>query len=75
MSQTRPLVLRGGLVVDGSGGAPRRADVAIRDDRITIVGEVEDGLGAEEIDARGKVVAPGFVNVLSHAWDSLQVAP
>jgi N-acyl-D-amino-acid deacylase len=75
MSQARPLVLRGGLVVDGSGGAPRRADVAIRDDRITIVGEVEDGLGAEEIDARGKVVAPGFVNVLSHAWDSLQVAP
>jgi N-acyl-D-amino-acid deacylase len=75
MSPERPLVLRGGLVVDGSGGAPRRADVAIRGDRITIVGEVAGDRGADEIAARGKVVAPGFVNVLSHAWDSLQVAP
>jgi N-acyl-D-amino-acid deacylase len=75
MSPAHALVLRGGLVVDGSGGAPRRADVAITGDRVAVVGEVSCGLGAEEIDARGMVVTPGFVNVLSHAWDSLQVAP
>lgn len=75
MSPARRLVLRGGLVVDGSGGPPRRADVAIAGDRITTVGVVDDGADAEQIDARDKVVAPGFINVLSHAWDSLQVAP
>jgi N-acyl-D-amino-acid deacylase len=75
MTPARHLVLRGGLVVDGSGKAPRRADVAIAGDRITTVGEVDDGIDAEQIDVRDKVVAPGFINVLSHAWDSLQVAP
>jgi N-acyl-D-amino-acid deacylase len=75
MSPAQRLVLRGGLVVDGSGGAPRRADVAITGDRITVVGEVHELPGAQVIDARGTVVTPGFVNVLSHAWDSLQVAP
>jgi N-acyl-D-amino-acid deacylase len=75
MTSAHLLVLRGGLVVDGSGSAPRRADVAILGDRITAVGEVDDATVAEEIDVRGRVVTPGFVNVLSHAWDSLQVAP
>jgi N-acyl-D-amino-acid deacylase len=75
MSSPRRLVVRGGTLVDGSGGAPRRADVAITGDRITTVGDVSDAAGADEIDARGRVVTPGFVNVLSHAWDSLQVAP
>ncbi len=59
------LVIRNGLVVDGSGGAPVVADVAIDGDRIVAVGAVP-GLGAEEIDARGKIVTPGFVDVHTH---------
>ena len=53
---TADLVIRGGLVVDGSGSAPVEADVAVREGRIVAV---EDGLdGAQELDARGCVVIP-----------------
>jgi len=67
------LVIRGGLVVDGTGSEPFVADVAIDGDRVVAVGEVA-GRGAEEIDARGKLVTPGFVDVHSHydgqvTWD------
>lgn len=59
------LVLRGGTVVDGSGGAPREADVAISGRRIAEVGRIA-GSGREEIDARGLVVTPGFVDIHTH---------
>ena len=59
------LVLRGGTILDGSGGAPFRADVAVRGDRIVEVGEVA-GRGAQEIDARGCLVTPGFIDVHTH---------
>ena len=67
------LVIRGGLVVDGTGVAGRRADVAIADGRIRAVGEVRER-GAREIDAGGLVVAPGFIDVHTHydaqyTWD------
>jgi len=67
------VVLRGGLVVDGTGDVPRHADVAIDGGRITQVGRVEAG-GVEEIDAVGKVVTPGFVDIHTHydgqvTWD------
>ncbi|MCU1401130.1 MAG: N-acyl-D-aspartate/D-glutamate deacylase, partial [Acidimicrobiales bacterium] len=66
-------VIRGGLVVDGSGGAPRHADVAIDHGRITEVGRVEVD-GHEEIDASAMVVTPGFVDIHTHydgqvTWD------
>jgi|SRR5579884_1640355 len=58
------IVIRGGTVVDGTGGPPRPADVAISGDRITAVG---DGLhGTVELDAGGQVVAPGFVDIHTH---------
>jgi len=66
------LVLRGGTVIDGTGATPRVADVAVDGDRIVAVGDLEATVDAAELDARGHVVAPGFVNVLSHAWGSLQ---
>ncbi|MDE2562006.1 MAG: amidohydrolase family protein [Sphingomonadales bacterium] len=59
------LVIRGGLVVDGTGSAPVRADVAVLDGRIARVGEVT-GRGREEIDAAGRIVTPGFVDIHTH---------
>jgi N-acyl-D-aspartate/D-glutamate deacylase len=59
------LVIRGGLVVDGRGGEPRRADVAVKGGLIADVGEVS-GKGREEIDAAGLLVTPGFVDLHTH---------
>ncbi len=59
------IVIRGGLVVDGSGGAPFDADVAIKNGKIAVVGTVA-GRGAEEIDANGRIVTPGFVDIHTH---------
>ena len=66
------LVIRGGTVHDGSGGPGRVADVLIDGDRIAGIGPgLADGTGAPVLDATGLVVAPGFVNVLSHAYFTL----
>ena len=67
------LVIRGGTIYDGSGGAPFTADVAVKGDRIAAIAPHLAGRGAEEIDARGKAVAPGFVNMLAHPEESLIV--
>jgi N-acyl-D-amino-acid deacylase len=56
------LVIRHGEVVDGTGAAPRRADLAIAGDKIVAIGEVA-GSGRQEIDATGRIVAPGFIDV------------
>ena len=68
------LVIRGGTVIDGTGSAPREADVGIIGNRITAVGAIA-GNGAEEIDAKGKLVTPGFVDIHTHydaqaVWDT-----
>lgn len=61
------LLLRGGLVLDGTGAAPRRADVGIAGDRIVFVGDAK-GLTAERVvDATGLYVAPGFIDPHTHA--------
>ena len=65
MSESPDLVIRGGTIADGRGGDLFEADVAIRDGRISEVGKVS-GKGRHEIDARGKLVAPGFVDVHTH---------
>jgi N-acyl-D-amino-acid deacylase len=59
------LVIRGGMVFDGSGDEPREADVAVRNGRIAEVGRFA-GAGAEEIDAKGRIVTPGFVDIHTH---------
>jgi N-acyl-D-aspartate/D-glutamate deacylase len=69
------LVIRGGRVVDGTGAPAFPADVAVDGDRITAVGPGA-GRGAREIDAAGRLVTPGFVDVHTHldaqlAWDPL----
>ena len=71
------LVIRNGLVVDGTGGPARTADVAVDDGRITVVGTVDaNAEAAEEIDATGLMVTPGFVDIHTHydgqvTWDPL----
>jgi N-acyl-D-amino-acid deacylase len=68
------VVVRGGEVADGTGAPLRRADVAVRGDRIVAVGNVPPD-PCPEIDATGAVVSPGFINVLSQAYESLQRDP
>ena len=68
------LVVRNGTVVDGTGAAPREADVGVRDGRIAAVGTIA-GKGREEINATGRIVTPGFVDIHTHydgqaVWDT-----
>jgi N-acyl-D-amino-acid deacylase len=63
------LVIRGGLVVDGTGAAGRQADIGIREGRIAAIGRVNASAARETIDAAGLVVAPGFIDVHTHADD------
>ena len=65
MSVHYDLVIRGGTIVDGSGGEPFAADIAVQDGRIAGVGAIV-GSGNEEIDARGSIVTPGFVDIHTH---------
>jgi N-acyl-D-aspartate/D-glutamate deacylase len=65
MTVNPDLVIRGGTIADGRGGDLFEADVAIKDGRIAEVGKIS-GKGKDEIDARGKLVAPGFVDVHTH---------
>src|SRR5580765_7386770 len=65
MSMQYDLVIRRGTVVDGSGGEPFAADIAVRDGLIVAIGDIA-GSGTEEIDAQGCIVTPGFVDIHTH---------
>jgi N-acyl-D-aspartate/D-glutamate deacylase len=72
------LIIRSGTVIDGTGGAPYQADIAVDGSRIAAIGSGL-GRGTAEIDARGKIVTPGFVDPHSHydaqaTWSS-QITP
>ena len=67
------LLIRGGTVIDGTGAPGRRADVAVRGGRIVSVGEVGTGSGARTIDATGRVVSPGFIDIHSHSDESVLI--
>ena len=69
--RTADVIVRGGLVHDGSAAAPTQADVAMSAGRIVAVGDVTGWSAARTIDAAGKVVAPGFIDTHSHAAESL----
>ncbi len=67
------IVIRGGRIVDGTGALPFTGDVGIKDGRIAEIGKIA-GRGAEEIDAEGHVVSPGFIDLHTHldaqiGWD------
>jgi N-acyl-D-amino-acid deacylase len=65
------VLIRGGTVYDGDGGAPRKADVGIVADKVTAVGALGAARAKTVIDARGLAVAPGFINMLSWSTESL----
>lgn len=69
-------LIRGGLLVDGTGGPSRHTDVGVTAGRVTALGEIPQGVeSAEVLDARGYVVAPGFVDIHSHSDFTLLVDP
>ncbi len=72
---TFDLVLRGGVLIDGTGSPGRRADVGISGDRITAVGDLSavDGAGTHVLECAGRVVAPGFIDPHGHSDGSLLV--
>ncbi|MEY4793641.1 MAG: hypothetical protein RL724_577, partial [Pseudomonadota bacterium] len=65
MAREASLIIRGGTLVDGTGAAPYEADIAIGDGRILEIGKIS-ARAAEEIDAKGLIVTPGFVDIHTH---------
>ncbi len=65
------VIIRGGTIYDGLGGDPVVSDLAIANDRIAVIGNLADASGAIEIDAEDLAVAPGFINMLSWATETL----
>ena len=72
---TDPVILRGGTVVDGTGAPGRTADVVIENGRIRAIGDDLTAGGAAAIDAAGKVVAPGFIDIKTHSDWTLPLMP
>ena len=66
-SSTFDLIVRRGMVIDGSGGRRFRADVGVTAGRIAAIGDLSARKATEELDARGLFVTPGFINLHSHA--------
>ena len=69
------LLIRGATVIDGTGGAPKFVDVAVRDGRISAVEVQRTGTAAREIDGRGRVLAPGFIDIHTHSDFTLPLNP
>jgi N-acyl-D-amino-acid deacylase len=67
------VIVRHGTIYDGSGQQPVKADIGVRGQRITAIGDLAKAHAAREVDAAGMAVAPGFVNMLSWAPDSLYI--
>ena len=65
------VLIAGGDVYDGTGGEPLRADVGVLGDRVAVIGPNLAPEAAAVIDATGKAVCPGFINILSHSYFSI----
>lgn len=64
-------IIRNGMVYDGNGGTPFKSDIAILNDTIAFIGDLSNASAQNEINAEGKAIAPGFINMLSWATESL----
>src|ERR1019366_7687262 len=70
-TRVHDVIIRGGTVYDGTGAKGQMTDIAIDGDRITVVGNLSGSRGKQEINALGLAIAPGFINMLSWANESL----
>ncbi|MFZ2193700.1 MAG: amidohydrolase family protein, partial [Candidatus Moraniibacteriota bacterium] len=61
------IIIKNGIIIDGSGEAAYRADIGIKDDLISSIGELRDERASVEIDVNGKIVCPGFIDVNNHS--------
>ncbi|MEP6645877.1 MAG: D-aminoacylase, partial [Saprospiraceae bacterium] len=71
---TNPLydtIIRNGLIYDGNGGPPIKGDIAINADTIAAIGDLTNTTSKTTIEANGKAISPGFINMLSWATESL----
>ena len=73
--QSFDIIIKGGIVYDGTGGPPRRADVGIKGDRIAAIGNLSRATALTIVDAKGLAVSPGFINMLAHSESSWIVDP
>src|SRR5215510_3051544 len=69
--QSFDIIIKNGVVYDGTGRPPRKVDVGIKGDRIAAVGNLSHATAGSVVDAKGLAVAPGFINMLSHSESSL----
>lgn len=69
------LILRGGTVLDGTGQPPYRADVGVRDDRIAAIGDLSETSATFVIDAAGRFISPGFIDIHTHSDISVLYTP
>ena len=67
------IVLRGGTVVDGTGGEPRLADVSLKAGKIVAIGKLDDVDASRVIDCQGLILAPGFIDLHTHSDRSITV--
>ena len=72
---TPDIVIRNGTIVDGTGAPPRPGEIAITDGVITEVADKIDGSGTREIDADGRIVTPGFVDIHTHLDAQMRGTP
>jgi len=70
-AQTFDTIIRGGTLYDGSGGPPYSSDLGISGEKITAIGDLSDAVGRVEVDATGKAVSPGFINMIAWGVTSL----
>ncbi len=68
---TYDTIIRNGMIYDGNGGEPYKGDIGIINDTIAFIGDLSNASAKNEIDARGKAVAPGFINMMGHSEESL----
>ncbi len=64
-------IIRNGIIYDGNGGSPYKADIGIKADTIAFIGDLKNAHARNEVDANGKAVAPGFINMMGHSEESL----
>ena len=72
---TYDLLISGGRVIDGTGAPARKADVALNGDRIAAIGDLQGATAKQRVDAAGKTIAPGFIDVHTHDDNALLRTP